>query len=66
MSRTPTQARVRVEVDITGTGMWREYRTFDLAAGKELEHTFPEGFEAYWVRTVADRDCTATATFIYQ
>lgn len=60
------QARVRVEVDITGTGVWREYRTFDLAAGKELEHTFPEGFEAYWVRTVADRDCTATATFIYQ
>lgn len=61
-----SQARVRVEVDITGTGLWREYRTFDLAAGKELEHAFPDGFDAYWVRTVADRDCTATAIFIYQ
>ena len=59
-------ARIRVEIDVTGTGLWREYRTFDVPAGKTVEHQFPEGFEAYWVRTVADRDCTATAWLRYE
>ena len=58
--------RVRVEVDLTGTGQWRPYKTFDVAPGKTVEHRFPEGFAAYWVRAVASRDCTASAILIYE
>jgi hypothetical protein len=57
-------ARVRIEVDVTGTGLWQAYRSFEVGA-TAVEHRFPEGFEAYWVRAVADRDCVATAVFVY-
>jgi hypothetical protein len=54
-----------VEVDLTGTGLWRKYRSFDVGAGDAVEHTFPAEYQAYWVRIVADKDCMATATFDY-
>ncbi|MBI5687246.1 MAG: hypothetical protein HZC54_19405 [Verrucomicrobia bacterium] len=56
---------MRVEVDISGTGQWVTYRSFDVPAGKKLKHTFPAEFAAYWVRVVANRDAKATAAFIY-
>jgi hypothetical protein len=58
--------KMRVEVDLTGTGVWVPYRTFDVAAGRALEHEFPAGFSAYWVRTVALSDAKATAWFTYR
>jgi hypothetical protein len=57
---------MRVEVDISGTGQWVTCRSFDVPAGKEVKHNFPEAFAAYWVRVVASRDCTATAQFLYE
>jgi len=57
---------VRVEVDITGTGDWVHYRTFEVGAGVESEHEFPDGFAAYWVRVVAEKDCRATARLVYE
>jgi hypothetical protein len=30
-----------------------------------VQHTFPEGFSAHWVRIVPDTDCTATAQLFY-
>lgn len=57
--------RIRVEVDITGTGLWVTYRAFDVPAGKPLEHVFPKGYNAYWIRTVAEKDAEATATLVY-
>lgn len=58
--------RIRVEVDITGMGVWVEYQTLDVAAGRNLDHRFPRGFNAYWLRTVAMDDAVATATLIYK
>lgn len=58
-------ARIRIEVDVTGTGLWRPYRTFDVGSAGKVEHRFPDGFEAYWVRAVADRDCAATVQLKY-
>ncbi|MEZ5352458.1 MAG: hypothetical protein R2762_07460 [Bryobacteraceae bacterium] len=55
----------RVEVDFSGTGSWRTYRSFPVAAGHELSHDFPDGFGAYWVRAVVNRDCAASAIFRY-
>jgi len=57
---------IRVEADITGTGQWVTYREFNVKPGRPLEHRFPDAFAAYWVRVVAIKETTATATFIYQ
>jgi hypothetical protein len=61
----PVGLKVRVEVDITGTGVWVEYRTFDVPAGRGIEHNFPRGFNAYWLRTVSSADGTASAQLVY-
>lgn len=42
------------------------YKTFTLKAGESLEYHFPEGFSAHWATLVADKDCIATAQFIYK
>lgn len=59
-------AKIRVEVDYSGTGAWAPYREFAVPAGSPVEHEFPAGFTAYWVRVVADADTTATALFTYE
>jgi len=63
---SPQPVRMRVEVDITGAGSWVGYRKFEVKPGKAVEHVFPEGFSAYWVRVVASADTTATAQFTYE
>jgi len=57
---------LRVEVDPTGSGVWRPYRSFAVKPGATVKHTFPESFHAYWVRVVADRDGRATAQLEYR
>ncbi len=54
-----------VEVDFLGNGAWREYATLKVPARGYLHHEFPNGFSAHWVRVRVDRDCTATAYFVY-
>lgn len=58
--------RMTVEIDLTGTGIWKQYRIFAVESGQSTQHRFPDGFSAYWVRLVADADCTATAIFRYE
>lgn len=41
------------------------YKTFSLKAGQELVYRFPEGFSAHWAYLQADKDCRATAQFVY-
>jgi hypothetical protein len=57
---------MRVEVDLTGEGLWVPYRNFEVAVGKPVEHAFPAAFQARWLRVVAARDCTATAWLVYE
>lgn len=42
------------------------YKTFSLKKGEKLVYTFPEGFSAHWAYLSADRDCVASAEFIYE
>lgn len=58
--------KIRLEADLTGTGLWVTYREFTVEPGKPTEHTFPAAYTAYWVRAVADRETTATVTFVYE
>ncbi len=58
--------RMKVEVDLTGTGRWVEYAAFNVAAGRSTVHVFPDGFQAYWLRVSADTTTTATAWLVYE
>ena len=58
--------RFRVEVDLTGTGQWVNYRSFDVPAGQSLAHAFPAAYQAYWLRVVAESATTATVWLDYK
>ena len=58
--------RFRVEVDLTGTGEWVNYRSFDVPAGQALAHAFPAAYQAYWIRVVAESATTATVWLDYK
>jgi hypothetical protein len=57
---------MRVELDVTGAGLWRTYRAFAVDPGKEMTYAFPDHINAYWLRIVADQDCLATAQLKYE
>ncbi len=58
--------RFRLEVDLSGTGNWVEYATLAVPRGLAESHTFPEGFQAYWLRVSADTATSATARMVYE
>lgn len=58
--------KVRLEADLSGTGLWVTYREFVVEPGKSVEHEFPAAYMAYWIRAVADRETTATVMFTYE
>lgn len=58
--------KIRIECDITGTGLWLPYQEFEVAAGQTLSHEFPPAFSAYWLRAVAASDCLATVQLRYE
>lgn len=43
-----------------------KYKVFSLKAGEKLKYVFPEGFSAHWASFTVDKDCKATAQFIYE
>jgi hypothetical protein len=55
-----------IEVDLYNNGVFRTYKTVEVAAGETLKHEFPAGYQAHWVRLVPKQACTATAEFIYE
>jgi hypothetical protein len=50
----------------TAASAWRRYGRVAVPPGKVVTHEFPDGFSAHWVRTRADKACTATARFVYE
>lgn len=54
-----------VEADPTGCGDWMKWQTVTVNPGKEWEYTFPDGFQARWIRFVSDKDAVATAWLNY-
>ena len=59
-------ARIVVQVDLTGDGLWRDHVALDLTETREVDYTFPRAFSAYWARLVCDRTATLTAQFVYE
>jgi hypothetical protein len=64
--RGTSDVTIRIEVDISGTGLWQTYRTFTIPPHASEMHSFPPGFGAYWLRVTADADVNATAQLRYE
>ena len=58
-------AKIRLEFDVTGSGTWIPLYNVEVKAGKWRSIDLG-GIRAYWVRAVADCDCTATVQFKYE
>ena len=67
LSHTSNESvKIKVEVDLSGTGIWVLYREFNVKPGEPTKHTFPKAFSAYWVRVSANKPTMATALFNYE
>jgi hypothetical protein len=61
-----TDTTITVQIDLTGTGHWVDYKIFSVKAGKKINYQFPTEFQAYWIRFISEKDTTATAQLTYQ
>jgi hypothetical protein len=57
---------VTIEIDPAGDGQWLPYAVLAVPPGDKLEHAFPAGFSAHWIRFMAAATCRATATLVYE
>lgn len=55
----------KIEVDVVGNGQFKIYETKTVGSGEYMHYEFPESFSARWVRVTANKNCKATAWFIY-
>jgi hypothetical protein len=54
-----------VELDALGDGGFKRYATFDAGSGEAVQHAFPAGLSAHWIRIVPRGDALATAHLHY-
>ncbi len=55
----------RIEVDITGTGLWIPFHNAEIQPGKVLQLDIPASQQAYWLRATASATCRATCQLQY-
>jgi hypothetical protein len=55
-----------VEVDPTGDGDWGKYRKFSVKPKEKQTFTFPDSFQARWIRLISDKNTKATARLEYE
>jgi hypothetical protein len=41
------------------------YKEITVKAGEEFNYTFPDAFQAKWIRFKTDKDCIATSWLVY-
>ena len=57
---------VTIESDPAGDGQWLPSASLDVPSGNTLEHEFPAGFSAHWIRFTAGGEGKATARLVYE
>lgn len=62
----PQTVDMKVELDLTGTGLWVTFQKVQVAAHKALTLKFEPAVQARWLRVTADAACTATAQLRYE
>jgi|688.fasta_scaffold121729_2 hypothetical protein len=55
-----------LQLDATGDGVWYDYKTVPVSAGKSIVLSFPAAIQSKWIRVVADKATIATAQFEYR
>jgi hypothetical protein len=55
----------RLEVDSTGDGTFFAYASFTVPPEEIVTFTFPDGYQAHWLRLVPERSTVATAQLTY-
>jgi hypothetical protein len=55
----------RIQLDVTGDGLWIDYAGASVNAGETWTHTFPAALHARWIRFVANGECRATTVLRY-
>ncbi len=54
-----------IEADPVGNGSWMTYKQVSIAPEKTYKYTFPDHFQARWIRFTTDKDCKATTILEY-
>ena len=54
-----------VELDALGNGTFKRYVTLHVAPGEAVQHVFPTGLGAHWLRIIPGGDATVTAHLHY-
>jgi hypothetical protein len=54
-----------MQIDAVGHGPWMNYKEITVKAGEEFNYTFPDAFQAKWIRFKTDKDCIATSWLVY-
>lgn len=55
-----------IEVEPIGHGPWMSYKKVTVEAGQTYEYSFPDSFQARWIRFSTDKATTATAWLTYE
>lgn len=55
-----------IEADPVGNGTWMEYKKITVDPAKTFQFSFPQNFQARWIRFTTDRNCAATASLLYE
>ena len=53
-------------MDLSGHELWAAYDRYEVEPETAFTHEFPDGYSAYWIRVVTDRDVDATALLYYE
>lgn len=56
----------KIELDLTGTGIWVTYKYQDVAPGEKMTVSFDPAVQARWLQVSANQDCTATAQLKFE
>jgi hypothetical protein len=64
--RSDQSVTFKIEVEPIGHGPWMNFKQVTVKSGEVFSYTFPDSFQARWVRFVADKNCEATAWLTYQ
>lgn len=54
-----------IQMEPAGHGPWMTWREVEVGPGETFDYNFDSGFQARWVRFIADKDCEATAWLEY-
>lgn len=59
-------AKFRIQLDPDGSSNWMDYESYTIKPEETVDHIFPVGLQARWLRIIPDADTMATALLTYE